>query len=122
MRIAVTGGTGKLGRAVVAGLRESGDQVFNLDAAAQRPDIRVDLTDYGQTLSALTAVDDRYSAIDAVVHLAGETVQGRWTSAKKARIRDSRVLEGVMDSGLARRPLGVGRGTRRPRSVGQPPW
>ena len=50
MRIAVTGGTGKLGRAVVAGLRDSGDDVFNLDAAAQRPDIRVDLTDYGQTL------------------------------------------------------------------------
>jgi nucleoside-diphosphate-sugar epimerase len=81
MRIAVTGGTGKLGRAVVAGLRESGDQVFNLDAAAQRPDIRVDLTDYGQTLSALTAVDDRYSAIDAVVHLAAVPAPGVTTNA-----------------------------------------
>jgi nucleoside-diphosphate-sugar epimerase len=81
MRIAVTGGTGKLGRAVVAGLRESGDQVFNLDAAAQRPDIRVDLTDYGQTLSALTAVDDRYSKIDAVVHLAAVPAPGVTTNA-----------------------------------------
>jgi nucleoside-diphosphate-sugar epimerase len=81
MRIAVTGGTGKLGRAVVAGLRESGDQVFNLDVAAQRPDIRVDLTDYGQTLSALTAVDDRYSSLDAVVHLAAVPAPGVTTNA-----------------------------------------
>jgi nucleoside-diphosphate-sugar epimerase len=81
MRIAVTGGTGKLGRAVVAGLRASGDDVFNLDAAAQRPDIRVDLTDYGQTLSALTAVDDRYTRIDAVVHLAAVPAPGVTTNA-----------------------------------------
>jgi len=76
MRIAVTGGTGKLGRAVVAGLRESGDEVINLDAAAQRPDIRIDLTDYGQTFEALTAIDDRYDRIDAVVHLAAIPAPG----------------------------------------------
>jgi NAD dependent epimerase/dehydratase family enzyme len=29
--------------------------------------------------------------VDAVVHLAGESVMGRWTSAKKTRIRNSRV-------------------------------
>lgn len=29
--------------------------------------------------------------VDAVVHLAGETVAGRWTDDKKRRIRDSRV-------------------------------
>jgi UDP-glucose 4-epimerase len=76
MRIAVTGGTGKLGRAVVAGLRDSGDDVVNLDAAAQRPDIRIDLTDYGQTVEALTAIDDRYDKIDAVVHLAAIPAPG----------------------------------------------
>jgi uncharacterized protein (TIGR01777 family) len=32
------------------------------------------------------------TAFDAVIHLAGESVVGRWTAAKKARIRDSRVL------------------------------
>jgi uncharacterized protein (TIGR01777 family) len=32
------------------------------------------------------------SGFDAVIHLAGETIVGRWTEAKKARIRDSRIL------------------------------
>jgi hypothetical protein len=33
-----------------------------------------------------------------------------------------KLLEAVMDSSLSRRSLGVGKGTRRLRSVGQPPW
>ena len=35
---------------------------------------------------------DLIPGFDAVIHLAGESVVGRWTAAKKARIRDSRVL------------------------------
>jgi uncharacterized protein (TIGR01777 family) len=31
------------------------------------------------------------SGFDAVIHLAGESIVGRWTEAKKARIRDSRI-------------------------------
>jgi nucleoside-diphosphate-sugar epimerase len=81
MRIAVTGGAGKLGRAVVTDLREHGQEVINLDAAAQRPDIRIDLTDYGQTLEAFTAIDDRYDRIDAVVHLAAIPAPGLTSNA-----------------------------------------
>src|SRR3954452_21462835 len=76
MRIAVTGGTGKLGRAVVADLKDADHEVINLDAAALRPDIQIDLTDYGQTIEALTAIDDRYDSIDAVVHLAAIPAPG----------------------------------------------
>ena len=76
MRVAVTGGTGKLGRAVVSDLRDHGHEVINLDAAAQRPDIRIDLTDYGQTLEAFTAIDGAYDRIDAVVHLAAIPAPG----------------------------------------------
>jgi len=32
------------------------------------------------------------NGLDAVVHLAGESIAGRWTVSKKRRIRDSRVL------------------------------
>src|SRR5258708_26183902 len=32
------------------------------------------------------------SGFDAVIHLSGENVAGRWTEAKKKRIRDSRVM------------------------------
>ncbi len=73
-RIAVTGGSGKLGRFVVKELSDHGYEVVNLDLVAPRepvcPFIRVDLTDYGQVVEALTAIDSRYTGIDAVVHLA----------------------------------------------------
>jgi len=73
-RVVVTGGSGKLGRAVVAELLEHGWEVHNLDLAAPReptcPHTRVDLTDYGQVVEALTGIDARYAGVDAVVHLA----------------------------------------------------
>ena len=75
-RIAVTGGSGKLGRAVVADLLAHGDEVFNLDVAADRSAIRVDLTDYGQVVEALTRIDDRYDSVDALVHLAAIPAPG----------------------------------------------
>ncbi len=82
--VAVTGGSGKLGRAVVADLLENGYLVVNLDRVAG-PDprtlfVRVDLTDYGQTVAALQRVDDRYDRIDAVVHLAAIPAPGLTTN------------------------------------------
>ena len=74
MVIAVTGGSGKLGRAVVADLLAHDEEVLVLDLQAPRdrevPFTRVDLTDFGQTLEALTRIDDRHDGLDAVVHLA----------------------------------------------------
>ena len=81
-RIVVTGGSGKLGRAVVADLAEHGNEVINLDvAAAARPAIKIDLTDYGQTVEALTGIDDRYDKVDAVVHLAAIPAPGLTANA-----------------------------------------
>jgi nucleoside-diphosphate-sugar epimerase len=79
-RIAVTGGTGKLGRAVVADLKAHGYDVVVLDqvvpAGWTEGVTRVDLTDYGQVLGALTKVDDRYDGVDGVVHLAAIPAPG----------------------------------------------
>ena len=80
MHIVVTGGSGKLGGAVVERLLASGHQVTNVD---RRPApgsgarfLRVDLTDYGQVVEALTGIDDAYDAVDAVVHLAAVPAPG----------------------------------------------
>jgi len=77
MRIAVTGGSGKLGRTVVRTLREEGHEVVNLDQQGDRESVtRVDLTDYGQVIDAIAGVDDRHSGVDAVVHLGAIPAPG----------------------------------------------
>jgi nucleoside-diphosphate-sugar epimerase len=82
--VVVTGGNGKLGRAVVRDLVADGWRVTVLDRAtapyAAAPDgvtvTSVDLTDYGQVLGALSRLDDRHDAVDAVVHLAAIPAPG----------------------------------------------
>jgi nucleoside-diphosphate-sugar epimerase len=73
-RVAITGGSGKLGRAVVGELLEAGWEVFNFDqrppAVVLCPFTRIDFTDYGQTVEALTGIDQLHRGVDALVHLA----------------------------------------------------
>jgi len=78
MRIAVTGGSGKLGRTVVRALAESGHDVINLDQRGERGPgfVQVDLTDFGQVIDALSGVNDRHDGIDALVHLAAIPAPG----------------------------------------------
>ena len=83
MRIAVTGGNGKLGAVTVTALRDAGHEVTNLDISG--PDrwafTRVDFTDYGQTVDALAGIDDRHGGVDAVVHLAAVPAPGLWSDS-----------------------------------------
>ena len=78
MRIAVTGGSGKLGRSVVRRLVQDGHEVLNLDRAGEksRDLVVTDLTDYGQVADAIQGVDDRHGGFDAVVHLAAIPAPG----------------------------------------------
>jgi nucleoside-diphosphate-sugar epimerase len=78
MRIAVTGGSGKLGRHVVRRLTNDGHQVLNLDRAGTRSPglLVVDLRNYGQVVDALLGVDDRHDGFDAVVHLGAIPAPG----------------------------------------------
>jgi nucleoside-diphosphate-sugar epimerase len=78
MKIAVTGGSGKAGRAVVRHLLEQGHDVLNVDRApsaessgpdSPAPFIYADLTDYAQTVEALGNAE-KLPGIEAVVHLA----------------------------------------------------
>ena len=80
MRIALTGGTGKLGRNVLRGLVEAGHEVVNLDRVGPVGSpgfVQVDLTDYGQVIDAVFGVDDRHSGVEALVHLAAVPSGGR---------------------------------------------
>ncbi|KQV06241.1 NAD-dependent epimerase/dehydratase family protein [Leifsonia sp. Root112D2] len=85
MRIAVTGGSGKLGSTVVAVLRDAGHHVTNLDAVGQRGPgfLKVNITDYGEVVDALFGVRDGSEApgavpdkYDALVHLAAIPAPG----------------------------------------------
>jgi nucleoside-diphosphate-sugar epimerase len=76
--IAVTGGSGKAGRVVVRDLRKQGHRVLNIDLVpsaesshpeADIPFLRADVTDFGQTLEALSG-GDTMGGVEAVVHLA----------------------------------------------------
>lgn len=103
MRILVTGASGLIGSALVPYLTTGGHTVVRLGRGGGGADtIQWD---------PAAGVIDRAAleGFDAVVHLAGETVSGgRWTTEKKARIRDSRhdgtrVLVDAL-TGLARPP------------------
>jgi nucleoside-diphosphate-sugar epimerase len=79
--VLVTGGSGKLGRAVLKDLVANGYRVLNIDQTLPRdsvcPSVRVDLSDYGQVLEALLGgIDEHAGPFDAVVHLAAIPAPG----------------------------------------------
>ena len=78
MRIALTGSSGKLGSVALRELRAAGHDVIGMDVVGERGPgfVRVDLTDYGQVVDALTAVNDQHDGFDAVVHLAAIPAPG----------------------------------------------
>ena len=85
MRILVSGASGLVGSALTAFLETSGHEVIAL-TRSPRPDSNDLRWDIGAGEIDLTAA----GKIDAVVHLAGENVAGRWTKKKRARILGSR--------------------------------
>ncbi|MBT2512519.1 NAD(P)-dependent oxidoreductase [Arthrobacter sp. ISL-30] len=78
MRIAVTGGSGKLGRNVLRRLAADGHDVLNLDRAGERTRgfVQVDLRNYGQVLDVILGLDDRHQGFDAIVHLGAIPAPG----------------------------------------------
>jgi uncharacterized protein (TIGR01777 family) len=81
VRIAVTGGTGRIGSLLVAELRRRGDEVTVLSRS--RGDVRWDPM-------AGPAPTEALAGRDAVVHLAGEDIAQRWNDDSLRRIRESR--------------------------------
>jgi len=85
-RVIVTGGSGKLGRAVLADLVAHGYTVLNLDQTLPTepiaPTVRVDLRDFGEVIAALGGVDEHRGPFDAVIHLAAIPAPGLFANAR----------------------------------------
>jgi uncharacterized protein len=81
VKVAVTGGTGRLGSLLVERLRQRGDDVTVLSRS--RGDVRWDP-------NAGPAPAEALAGRDAVVHLAGEDIAQRWNEESLRRIRASR--------------------------------
>jgi uncharacterized protein len=85
-RILVSGVSGPIGAALLPSLKESGYDVVRLMRGTAAGDAQISW-DPEKAVPAETV-----SGFDAVIHLAGESIVGRWTAAKKTKIRDSRVV------------------------------
>jgi uncharacterized protein len=86
MTVLVTGASGFIGSAVVPALTTGGHSVRRLTRGTPREE-----NEYRWDPAAGDIDARALTGIDAVVHLAGESVAGRWTRAKKERILRSRV-------------------------------
>jgi uncharacterized protein (TIGR01777 family) len=89
MNILVSGSTGLVGTALIPALTAAGHEVVRLVRSKSRSPSR-ELIGWDPEANYIDAAG--LEGLDAVVHLAGESIaSGRWTALKKARIRDSRV-------------------------------
>jgi len=88
-KVLVSGASGLIGSALLTSLRASGWTIERL----VRGQAGAKSSDNGQ-ISWNPEADfppETVSGFDAVIHLAGESIFGRWTDAKKAKIIKSRV-------------------------------
>ena len=89
-RILVSGASGPIGGALVPTLKASGAHITRLTRSGRAqapPDEERIQWDPEQPIAP-----DALSGFDAVIHLAGESIVGRWSEGKKKKIRDSRVM------------------------------
>jgi len=84
-KVLVSGSSGLVGSTLVVSLAKNGYQVTRL--------VRSGASGEGQLVwdPAKPLAPESVSGFDAVVHLAGEPIVGRWSEEKKRRIVDSRV-------------------------------
>lgn len=102
--VAISGASGFIGSALTAALRERGVRVRPL----VRPAGRQAADGIHWDPEAGTVDSAALEGVDALVHLAGESVASRWTRELKVRIRDSRVRSTELLAnalgGLTRKP------------------
>lgn len=107
----VTGSNGFIGSALVAALRQRGDEIVPVVRTTPAlGEVGIDLGSRRLDTSRLPGRTLDGARIDGAVHLAGASLVGRWTAAKKEAIRQSRIAVGdIVARALAGmdRPPGV---------------
>lgn len=87
MKILISGTSGFVGSSLVSFFERKNDEVYKLVRT------RADLSSQEIVWDPLQRVinPEMLEGLDAVVHLAGENIIGRWSDDKKKKIRESRV-------------------------------
>ena len=97
LHLVITGAGGLIGSALLPSLAADGHRITRMTRGAAGPgEISWDPTRGILDLRQL-------GRVDGVIHLAGENIGSRWTSARKRRIQQSRVLgTGLLSQALSR--------------------
>ncbi|RHB48779.1 TIGR01777 family oxidoreductase [Exiguobacterium sp. AM39-5BH] len=89
MKIAVTGGTGLIGRPLVRALAEAGHQVVVM---TRHPRPRQGGVSFVEWMTPDSHPESELQDVDAIIHLAGASINdGRWTHKQKQAILQSRI-------------------------------
>ena len=87
MKVLLTGATGLVGKKLTSFLTHRNNHIIRLVRKAEPATGEILWDPYANTIDM-----EALEGVDAVVHLAGENIaDGRWTSRKKFRIRESRI-------------------------------
>ncbi|MGQ7889443.1 TIGR01777 family oxidoreductase [Paenibacillus sp. WC2504] len=87
MKIAVTGGSGFIGRRLIAYWQQRGHEMITISRSSQA----VVQGARTVTWAELQDAPEKLEGLDAIVNLAGESINQRWTAAAKQRILESRI-------------------------------
>lgn len=88
-RILISGASGFIGGALIPSLESSGAEITRLSRSKSSPNATTKTIPWDPKKPI---APESVSGFDAVIHLAGESIVGRWTASKKEKIRDSRII------------------------------
>ncbi len=89
-RVLLSGASGLIGGALLPSLEQGGAEVVRLVRGPAQGANQISWDSLAES-TVSSAPPPAISGFEAVIHLAGETIVGRWTEAKKKAIRESRV-------------------------------